>query len=164
MLNSCSELRPIYERKAARATVAAEAWSEHCWPNEHQQTLQYVRRELARSEAPLHSYFARVMPAAPVQWVARAQLQAARESLRGTRWRASCCSLPRRRSRPAAATAGMPSPTSRLPARHQACRRPLPYPNTLKLLHICGAQLREWLECSAAQFRHIDPAGALSRL
>lgn len=161
VLNSRSELRPIYERKAARATVAAEAWVGALLAHEHQQTLQYVRRELARSEAPLHSYFARVMPAAPVQWVARAQLQAARESLRGTRWEG----LPLLAAAAPFKTGGRDGwnaftdiPPGPLAIKHVADL--YPYPNTLKLLHIRGAQLREWLERSAAQFRHIDPAGA----
>jgi 2',3'-cyclic-nucleotide 2'-phosphodiesterase/3'-nucleotidase len=33
------------------------------------------------------------------------------------------------------------------------------YPNTLKVVLLNGAQVREWLEMSAGQFRRIDPAG-----
>jgi 2',3'-cyclic-nucleotide 2'-phosphodiesterase/3'-nucleotidase len=33
------------------------------------------------------------------------------------------------------------------------------YPNTVKAVKISGAQVREWLEMSAGQFRRIDPAG-----
>jgi 2',3'-cyclic-nucleotide 2'-phosphodiesterase/3'-nucleotidase len=34
------------------------------------------------------------------------------------------------------------------------------FPNTIKAVKINGAQVREWLEMSAGQFRRIDPAGA----
>ena len=33
------------------------------------------------------------------------------------------------------------------------------YPNTVKLVLLNGAQVREWLEMSAGQFNRIDPAG-----
>jgi 2',3'-cyclic-nucleotide 2'-phosphodiesterase/3'-nucleotidase len=33
------------------------------------------------------------------------------------------------------------------------------YPNTVKLVELSGAQVREWLEMSAGQFNRIDPAG-----
>jgi 2',3'-cyclic-nucleotide 2'-phosphodiesterase / 3'-nucleotidase len=33
------------------------------------------------------------------------------------------------------------------------------YPNTLKAVLLTGAQVREWLEMAAGQFRRIDPAG-----
>ena len=33
------------------------------------------------------------------------------------------------------------------------------YPNTLKAVLLTGAQVREWLEMSAGQFRRIDPSG-----
>jgi 2',3'-cyclic-nucleotide 2'-phosphodiesterase/3'-nucleotidase len=33
------------------------------------------------------------------------------------------------------------------------------YPNTLKVVRLTGAQVREWLEFSAGQFNRIDPAG-----
>ena len=34
------------------------------------------------------------------------------------------------------------------------------YPNTIKVVKISGAEVREWLEMSAGQFRQIDPKGA----
>jgi 2',3'-cyclic-nucleotide 2'-phosphodiesterase/3'-nucleotidase len=34
------------------------------------------------------------------------------------------------------------------------------YPNTVKVVRISGAMVREWLEMSAGAFNRIDPAGA----
>ncbi|MDO4777369.1 MAG: 2',3'-cyclic-nucleotide 2'-phosphodiesterase [Cardiobacteriaceae bacterium] len=34
------------------------------------------------------------------------------------------------------------------------------YPNTLVVVKVSGAELREWLECSAGMFRQIDPASS----
>jgi 2',3'-cyclic-nucleotide 2'-phosphodiesterase/3'-nucleotidase len=34
------------------------------------------------------------------------------------------------------------------------------YPNTVKAMLLTGAQVREWIEMSAGQFRRIDPKGA----
>jgi 2',3'-cyclic-nucleotide 2'-phosphodiesterase/3'-nucleotidase len=38
------------------------------------------------------------------------------------------------------------------------------YPNTLTALLLSGAQVREWIEMSAGQFRRIDPKGAAQQL
>ncbi|OEE60504.1 2',3'-cyclic-nucleotide 2'-phosphodiesterase [Enterovibrio norvegicus FF-454] len=34
------------------------------------------------------------------------------------------------------------------------------YPNTLVTLKVTGNEVKEWLECSAGQFKHIDPASS----
>lgn len=126
----------------------------------HQATVLRMREELAQTTLPLHTYFAQVQDSLAVKLVARAQAWHAQSLLAGTAWATwplVSASAPFRaggRQGPNAYTHVPPGPLTR-----QHVADLYPYPNSLKVLKVTGAELHEWLERSAGQFVQIDPSG-----
>jgi 2',3'-cyclic-nucleotide 2'-phosphodiesterase/3'-nucleotidase len=126
---------------------------------EHQGTLAYVRRPVARSTARIHSYLSLVQDDPSVQLVARAQTAYIRRVMEGTPHAALpvlSAAAPFK-----AGGRGGPAYYTDVPAGDVAIRNVADlylYPNTVRAVRVSGATLREWLEMSAGQFNRIDPA------
>jgi 2',3'-cyclic-nucleotide 2'-phosphodiesterase / 3'-nucleotidase len=126
---------------------------------EHEGTLAYVRRPVARSTARIHSYFALVQDDPSVQLVARAQTAYIRRVMQGT----PHAGLPVLSAAAPFKAGGRGGPAyyTDVPAGDIAIRNVADlylYPNTVRAVRASGATLREWLEMSAGQFNRIDPA------
>jgi 2',3'-cyclic-nucleotide 2'-phosphodiesterase/3'-nucleotidase len=126
---------------------------------EHQATLAYVRRPVARSTARIHSYFSLVQDDPSVQLVARAQTAYVQRVLQGT----PHAGLPVLSAAAPFKAGGRGGPAyyTDVPAGDVAIRNVADlylYPNTVRAVRVNGATLREWLEMSAGQFNRIDPA------
>ncbi len=156
--DSRSSLRAIRDAQTRQPLAAPDRALEALLQPAHQATLDLIRQTVAEAPQPLHSYFDLVQPSAALALVARAQRQYAREALRGTRWQ----DLPLLSAAAPFRSGGRqgwrsyvdiaPGPMS---VKHVS--ELYPYPNTMKVLQLSGAELREWLERSAAQFRRIEP-------
>jgi 2',3'-cyclic-nucleotide 2'-phosphodiesterase/3'-nucleotidase len=126
---------------------------------EHQGTLAYVRRPVARSTARIHSYFSLVQDDPSVQLVARAQTAYIRRAMQGTPHAALpvlSAAAPFK-----AGGRGGPAYYTDVPAGDVAIRNVADlylYPNTVRAVRVSGATVREWLEMSAGQFNRVDPA------
>jgi 2',3'-cyclic-nucleotide 2'-phosphodiesterase/3'-nucleotidase len=112
------------------------------------------------TSAPIYSYFAQVADDPSVQIVANAQAAYVRRAIQGTAYEA----LPVLSAAAPFKTGGHQgwSYYTDIPAGALAFRNVADlymYPNTLKAVLVTGAQLREWLEMSAGQFRRIAPDG-----
>ena len=158
---SHAELRPIYDRAARKATVDADPAVMALVRAEHEGTLAYVRGEVARTTVAIHSYFAQVADDPSVQVVSNAQLAYGKKALAGTPY----ASLPLLSAAAPFKTGGRGGANyyTDIAAGPMAVRNVADlyvYPNTLKVVRLTGAQVREWLEFSAAAFHRIDPAGA----
>lgn len=158
--DSRSHLRPIWDRAARRPLVAADPKIAELVAEEHAGTLAYVRAEVARTSAPIHSYFAQVVDDPSVQLVSQAQLAYGRRVVQGT----DLEGLPLLSASAPFKTGGRQGwsyftdiPAGPLSVRHVADL--YIYPNTVKIVRLTGAQVREWLEMSAGQFNRINPAG-----
>jgi 2',3'-cyclic-nucleotide 2'-phosphodiesterase / 3'-nucleotidase len=159
--DSKSFLRPIWDRTARQSLVDADPMVATAIASEHQATLDHVRAEVARTTAPIHSYFAQVADDPSVQVVSAAQLAYAQRALRGTEYD----KLPLLSAAAPFKTGGRQgwSYYTDIPAGPIAVRNVADlyiYPNTIKAVKLSGAQVREWLEMSAGAFNRIDPAGA----
>ncbi|HLL10725.1 MAG TPA: bifunctional 2',3'-cyclic-nucleotide 2'-phosphodiesterase/3'-nucleotidase, partial [Rubrivivax sp.] len=159
-LDGRAELRPIYDRVARKPLVDADPDVARLIAAEHQGTLTYLRSEIAQTTAPIHSYFAQVADDASVQLVSQAQLAYARKALEGTPHAA----LPLLSAAAPLKTGGPAGPThyTDIAAGPVAVRNVADlyvYPNTVQVVKLSGAQVREWLEMSAGAFNRIDPAG-----
>jgi 2',3'-cyclic-nucleotide 2'-phosphodiesterase/3'-nucleotidase len=126
---------------------------------EHEGTLAYVRRPVARSTARIHSYFALVQDDPSVQLVARAQTAYIRRVLAGT----PHAGLPILSAAAPFKAGGRGGPAyyTDVAAGDLAIRNVADlylYPNTIRAVRVRGAIVREWLEMSAGQFNRIDPA------
>jgi 2',3'-cyclic-nucleotide 2'-phosphodiesterase/3'-nucleotidase len=159
--DSRAEIRPITDRASRKPLVAADPMVAELIAAEHAATLAYVRGDVASTRTPITSYFAQVTDDPSVQVIAQAQLAYARRAVQGTEYE----SLPLLSAASPFKAGGRMGwnyytdiPAGRLSVRNVADL--YVYPNTVKVVKINGAAVREWLEMSAGQFNRIDPQGA----
>ena len=155
-----AELRAVVDR-ATKQAVAADPAVAELIRTEHEGTLAYVRAEVARTVAPIQSYFAQVADDPSVQIVALAQLAYAKRALAGTPY----ADLPLLSAAAPFKTGGRGGAQNYtdIPAGPVAVRNVADlyvYPNYVHIVRVSGAQVREWLEMSATAFHRIDPKGA----
>jgi 2',3'-cyclic-nucleotide 2'-phosphodiesterase/3'-nucleotidase len=161
VLDSHAEIRPVYDRQRRQALAEPDPALVALVQQAHQATVAAMGAEVARSTAPITSYFARVAADPSVQLVADAQRAYARQLLAGTPW-AGLPLLSAAAPFKTGARGGVGGYTD-VPAGPITLRNVADlyvYPNTVKILRLSGAQVREWLEFSAGAFRRIDPQGA----
>lgn len=156
-----SHLRPVYDRAARKPLVEPDPDIARLVAAEHAATRAHMGAEIARTTAPITSYFALVADDPSVQLVSQAQLAYARTALQGTPYD----KLPLLSAAAPFKAGGRMGwgyytdiPAGPVALRHIASL--YIYPNTLKAVKLTGAQVREWLEMSAGQFNRIDPQGA----
>lgn len=155
------ETRPIYERKEDRSIVPlvdSVAAVEASVATEHQATLDYVRRPVGKTSAPLYSYFALVADDPSVQIVTNAQKWYIEQMLAGT----VHAGLPILSAGAPFKAGGRGGPEyyTDVPAGDIAIRNVADlylYPNTIRAVRITGAQVKDWLERSAGMFNQIAP-------
>lgn len=158
--DSQSSLRPIFDRAARRPLADADPMPAVVIAEEHQATLDYVRSQVAVADQPIHSYFSQVLDGNAVRLVAQAQLAYARKAVQGT----ALEQLPMLSAAAPFKSGGRQGWTqyTDIPAGPVAIKHVADlyvYPNTIKVVKLTGAQVRDWLEMSAGQFRRIDPQG-----
>jgi 2',3'-cyclic-nucleotide 2'-phosphodiesterase/3'-nucleotidase len=127
----------------------------------HTPVRAWVNTPLAESLQPLHGHFAQWQPSRLVALIQAAQRDWLLPRLAGNPWAhlpLLSAAAPMRVSHPSRPDAGTDIPAGPLRLRHLSDL--YPYSNTVKLVRLNGAELREWLERAAAQFQQLDPAGA----
>jgi 2',3'-cyclic-nucleotide 2'-phosphodiesterase/3'-nucleotidase len=158
------EARPIAKRDAHGGVIAlteSDASVVKAARSAHDATLRYVRTPIGRLATSPHTYLALIADDPTVQLVNEAQrayaapLVAARPDL---------ASLPILSAAAPFKCGGRSGPYSYtdIPAGPVAIKDVAdiyPYPNSLRVVKVDGATLREWLERSASIFRRIDPSG-----
>ncbi|RJL05586.1 bifunctional 2',3'-cyclic-nucleotide 2'-phosphodiesterase/3'-nucleotidase [Paracoccus aestuarii] len=158
------EARPIYDRDAENAVVPlveSVAAIEEATAEDHQQTLDYVRRAVGQTSAPLYSYFAMVADDPSVQIVSNAQSWYIEQMLAGTEHEGLpilSAAAPFK-----AGGRGGPDYFTDVPAGDIAIRNVADlylYPNTIRAVRITGQQVKDWLERSAGAFNQIQPGHA----
>jgi len=157
-------LRPISERtpdRKVKALVTDYAPAIAATAAVHAETLDYVRAEVGKTDAPLHSYFALVADDPSVQIVNMAQSWYVAQLLKGTEHEglplvsAAAPFKAGGRGGPEYYTDVAPGPV----AIKNVADLYL-YPNTLQVVRITGEQLKGWLERSAGAFNQIEPGKA----
>lgn len=156
------EARPIYERapdKKIVSKVDAVPSVLAAVETAHKATLDYVRRPVGETTAPISSFWALVADDPSVQIVSQAQLWYGAEQ-------AKAAGLPDLPLLSAAAPfksggRGGPDYYTFVPKGPIAIKNVADiylYPNTIRIVKITGAELKDWLERSAGIFNTIDPA------
>ena len=156
--SSQASLRAVYQAGTGKALV--DPLVERAITVEHEATLTYMRGQVAHSEAPIFSYFAQVTDDPSVQLVAQAQLAYLARAVQGTAYEG----LPLLSAAAPFKAGGRQGSSNytNIPAGPIALKNVADlyvYPNKIAVVKITGAELREWLEMSAGQFRRIDPQG-----
>jgi 2',3'-cyclic-nucleotide 2'-phosphodiesterase / 3'-nucleotidase len=160
IVSSTSEARPIYHRDNGKvvADVQDVAGVEAPVEADHKATLDYVRRPVGQTAAPLYSYFSLVADDPSVQIVSIAQTWYLQQNLKGTKWEG----LPLLSAAAPFKAGGKPGPDyyTDVPVGPVAIKNVADlylYPNTIRAVEVTGAQVREWLERSAGIFNQITP-------
>jgi 2',3'-cyclic-nucleotide 2'-phosphodiesterase / 3'-nucleotidase len=164
IISHTSEARPISQRNEDRsitALVTDQANVLAAVQAEHDATLEYIRRAVGKTEAPLHSYFALVADDPSVQIVSIAQMWYVKQMLAGTEFE----SLPLLSAAAPFKSGGRSGPEfyTDVPAGDVAIKNVADlylYPNTVRAVAITGAQVKDWLERSAGIFNQITPGVA----
>jgi 2',3'-cyclic-nucleotide 2'-phosphodiesterase / 3'-nucleotidase len=155
------EVRPVARRDAegrAIALVESEASVLETAKTAHEATLRHIRTPIGKLATRLHTYFALIGDGPSVGLVNEAQrayaapLAAARKDL---------ASLPMLSAAAPFKCGGRNGPHSYTdiaagPLAIKDVADIYPYPNSLRVVKVDGAVLREWLERSASIFRRID--------
>ena len=161
IVDARAELRPVFDRATKKPLAEPDPAVADLVRTEHEGTLAYVRAEVAQSSSPIHSFFAQVADDPSVQLVSLAQLAYGQRALAGTPF----AGLPLLSAAAPFKTGGRggASNYTHIPAGPLAVRNVADlyvYPNTVNIVRLSGAQVREWLEMSAQAFNRIDPKGA----
>lgn len=154
-----SEARPIFERVDGKVNplVENEAEVAAAAQADHDETLQYVRRAVGETSAPLYSYFALVADDPSVQIVSQAQTWYITQMMKGTQWEALpilSAAAPFK-----AGGRGGPDYYTDVPVGPVAIKNVADlylYPNTIQAVVITGADVKNWLERSAGIFNQIE--------
>ncbi|MCB1334108.1 MAG: bifunctional 2',3'-cyclic-nucleotide 2'-phosphodiesterase/3'-nucleotidase [Roseivivax sp.] len=164
VVTAASEARPIYKRNEDRSITALvednAAVIEAVKP-EHEATLEYVRRAVGKTSAPLYSYFALVADDPSVQIVSIAQKWYIEQMMKGTAYEGLpilSAAAPFK-----AGGRGGPEYYTDVPAGDVAIKNVADlylYPNTVRAVKVTGAQVKDWLERSAGMFNQIVPGSA----
>lgn len=158
VVSTRAELRAV--RGADGKAVAGDARLRDWLLREQAPVRAWIATPLAESLQPLHSHYALWQPSRLIALVQQAQIAWLKPRLLGSPWAELpllSAAAPLRTATTARPDGGTAIAAGPLRQRHLADI--YPYSNTIKLLRINGAELREWLERAGSQFRRIDPAG-----
>jgi 2',3'-cyclic-nucleotide 2'-phosphodiesterase/3'-nucleotidase len=164
VVSSSTEVRPISRRNEDRSTSALVESDQSVLDSiatEHAATLEYIRRGVGKTSAPLHSYFALVADDPSVQIVSIAQLWYIEEMMKGTEYEGLpilSAAAPFK-----AGGRGGPEYYTDVAAGDIAIKNVADlylYPNTVRAVKVNGAQVKDWLERSAGMFNQITPGVA----
>ena len=156
------EARPIARRDANGAAISlidSDASVLDAARTAHAATLNYVRAPVGKLATPLHTYLALIADDPTVQLVNDAQRAYAAPLAAA---RANLASLPILSASAPFKCGGRGGPdfytdVAPGPIAIKDVADIYPYPNSLRVVKVDGATLREWLERSASLFRRIDP-------
>lgn len=163
VVSAQTEARPIYVRQEKQIVPTVESQQDvlDSVKAEHEATLAYVRRPVGKTSAPLYSYFALVADDPSVQVVNQAQLWYLDEMVKGTEMeglgRLSAAAPFKAGGR------GGPDYYTDVPAGDVAIKNVADlylYPNTVRVVKITGALVKDWLERSAGIFNQVTAGAA----
>ena len=162
-----SESRQIFKRDEKGSKVAlvdADERIHKAVTEDHQGTLDFVNAPIGKANHDMYSFLTLVQDDPTVQIVSNAQLQYIKDQVAASD-NPVLKGLPILSAAAPFKAGGRHSTSSDVDAYVQVAKGDLTYknaadlylyPNTVVALKITGAQLKDWLECSANQFNQID--------
>ncbi|MCM3388575.1 bifunctional 2',3'-cyclic-nucleotide 2'-phosphodiesterase/3'-nucleotidase [Ureibacillus chungkukjangi] len=127
----------------------------------HEGTIEYVRQPVGKTSADIHSYFSQVLDDPSIQIVTNAQTIYVENKIKGTEFDSHpvlSAGAPFK-----AGTRSDPEYYTYVPTGELAIKNVADlylYDNTLAILKVTGADVKEWLEMSAGQFNQIDASSS----
>ncbi|MCE9790523.1 bifunctional 2',3'-cyclic-nucleotide 2'-phosphodiesterase/3'-nucleotidase [Shewanella indica] len=162
VLSARTEARPIYDGTNKTPLVEADKDIHDAVELEHQGTMDFVEQPIGVAAADMFSFLTLVQDDPTVQIVSDAQIANVKAKLPE-----ALKSLPVLSAAAPFKAGGRHSTTSDADQYVMVDKGPLTfknaadlylYPNTMVAVKLNGAELKDWLECSANQFNQIDPA------
>ena len=156
--DSQTTLRPIWDKTAKKNLITPDPRITAAVKQAHEGTLAYVRGKVADLTTPINSYWALAQDDPSVQLVSNAQIAYVKAALSTTEYK----DLPVLSAAAPFKAGGRSGPSyyTDIPAGTLAIKNVADlyvYPNTVQAVVVTGAQVQEWLERSAGQFKQIDP-------
>lgn len=158
VVDGSASIRPIWDKAAKKSLVTPDPRIANAVRKAHEGTLAYVRGKVADLAAPITSYWALVQDDPSVQLVSNAQAAYVKAALAGTPYKdlpVLSAAAPFKAGGRGGASYYTDIPAGTLAIKNVADL--YVYPNTVQAVLVTGAQLQEWLERSAGQFKQIDP-------
>ncbi|WP_064014337.1 2',3'-cyclic-nucleotide 2'-phosphodiesterase [Deinococcus puniceus] len=154
-----ASIRPIWDKTAKASLVKPDPRIAAAVKAAHEGTLAYVRGKVADLTAPITSYWALTQDDSSVQLVSNAQIAYVKAALAGGQY----ANLPVLSAAAPFKAGGRSGPSyyTDIPAGTLAIKNVADlyvYPNTVQAVLVTGAQVQEWLERAAGQFKQIDPS------
>lgn len=161
VLSATTKARPIYDGATKTPLVEADAAIHDAVAAEHQGTLAFVDEPIGVAAADMYSFLTLVQDDPTVQIVSDAQIANVKAKLPE-----ALKDLPVLSASAPFKAGGRHGTTSDADQYVQVDKGALTfknaadlylYPNTMVAVKATGAELKNWLECSANQFNQIDP-------
>lgn len=161
VLSANTKARPIYDGATKTPLVEADAAIHDAVAAEHQGTLAFVDEPIGVAAADMYSFLTLVQDDPTVQIVSDAQIANVKAKLPE-----ALKDLPVLSASAPFKAGGRHGTTSDADQYVQVDKGALTfknaadlylYPNTMVAVKATGAELKDWLECSANQFNQIDP-------
>ena len=156
---SKAEARPIYDTAAKRSLAAEEANMVKVLKADHDATREFVSQPVGKSADNMYSYLSLVQDDPTVQVVNNAQLAYVKHFIQGDPNLADLPVLSAAAPFKAGGRKNDPASFVEVEKGQLTFRNAADlylYPNTLVVVKATGAEVKEWLECSAGQFNQID--------
>jgi 2',3'-cyclic-nucleotide 2'-phosphodiesterase/3'-nucleotidase len=159
VVDSKSEVKPIFDTVNKVPLVEADKAVVDAVKEDHENTLAYVRGPVGKTTASINSWFALVQDDPSIQIVTNAQKWYVEKQLQGTEYEG----LPVLSAGAPFKAGGRQGPNyyTNIKAGDIAIKNVADlylYSNTVNAVLVTGAELKEWLEWSAGQFKQIDAA------
>ncbi|MCC4832385.1 bifunctional 2',3'-cyclic-nucleotide 2'-phosphodiesterase/3'-nucleotidase [Shewanella sp. 10N.7] len=171
VVDSQSQARPITTRgsEGPAQAVKADAHIHQAVKSEHLGTLDYVSAPIGHSSTDMYSFLSLVQDDPTVQIVSNAQIAALKTAAANIDYLKNLPVLSAaapfksggRHSTPADTFSYVEVPEGKLMYKNAADL--YLYPNTMVAVKVTGAQVKDWLECSANQFNQIDPTSTAAQ-
>lgn len=168
VVDSRAEARPIFDSNAKQPLVDADQGIIDAVAIEHQGTLDFVKQPIGRADADMFSFLTLVQDDPTVQIVSNAQIAKVSQAIAdmSAEEKAKFQGMPvlsaaapfkagGRHAVASDASQYVQVHAGELQFKHAADL--YLYPNTMMAVKVTGAELKDWLECSANQFNQIDP-------
>lgn len=155
-----AEARPIYDAAQKKSLAAEDAALVKVLAEDHRATREFVAQPIGKSADVMYSYLSLVQDDPTVQIVNNAQRDYVERFIQGDPDLGGLPVLSATAPFKAGGRKNDPASYTEVEKGQLTFRNAADlylYPNTLVAMKVSGAQLKEWLECSAGQFNQIDP-------
>lgn len=159
VVNAQTEARPIYAKKDKKSLAEADAGIVKALEADHKGTRDFVNQPIGKANDVMYSFLALVQDDPTVQIVNLAQKDYVERFIQGDPDLDGIPVLSAAAPFKAGGRKNDPANFTEVESGQLTFRNAADlylYPNTLVALKVTGKEVKEWLECSAGQFKQID--------